>query len=153
MTAGLRAALRAFVTGGGHVLSLGTGSLRRTVTIAGGAARDPSAPARTDLFGARPAAPIVGNRLPVLAGARDPLGLFTTSAGAFTGIAAYQPSLPPAGSAASTAGISGQQPAIVGFRLGRGAVVEVGVDDFGAAAGRDPNLRAVLSRAWRLLGS
>jgi hypothetical protein len=149
----LRTALRTFVAGGGHVLSLGTGSLRSTVTVSGGEARDPSPPAGTDAFGARIGAVASDNRLPMFPYGSDPLGLFTTSSNDFTGLRTFETIEPPAGAAASIAGISAQEPAITGFPLGRGAVIDVGLPDFGAAAGRDPGLRAVLSRAWRLLGS
>lgn len=55
------AALRGYVTSGGHVLSLGTDSLRRTVTVAGGRALDPGAPRATDAFGVRPGTSRVTN--------------------------------------------------------------------------------------------
>lgn len=149
---GLRTALRAWVAAGGHVLALGTDSLRRTVTIAEGSATDPSAAAATDAFGATPGATVATGRFPVLAYS-DPLHLFG-AASAFTGVSAYEVIHPPAGAgAASVAGISRGLPAIVGFRSGRGAVIEVGLDDFGALADRSPAVRTLLSRAWRLLGS
>ncbi len=148
----LRAALRSFAAAGGHVLSLGTDSLRRTVAIAGATARDPTPAAATDAFGAASGGTVSTGRFPVLAYA-DPLHLFG-SASAFTGFGAYQAIRPPAADgAASVAGISRALPAIAAFRSGRGAVIEVGLDDFGTLAGRNPAFRTLLSRAWRLLGS
>jgi hypothetical protein len=163
----LRAALRSYVAGGGHVLSLGTGSLLRTVTvepsapvrpppggepaIAGGVARNPTAATASDALGARIGPTVSTGPLPVL-GYSDPLRLFGAS-GAFGSIRSYQAVHPPAGSSASVAGISQSLPAIAGFRSGRGVVVEAGLTDFGALAGRDPSLRTLLSRLWRLLGS
>jgi hypothetical protein len=149
----ISSALRAFAEHGGHVLSLGTGSLLRTVTVAGGEARNPSAAASTDAFGAHPGALLADNRLPVFPFGSDPLGLFTGSSNDFTGLSSFQAISPPAGADASRAGISAQQSAIVGFKLGHGAVVEIGLDDFGTLAARSPDLRAVLAHAWRLLGS
>ncbi len=56
LTAALGRRLRAFVAGGGHLLSLGLDSLRREVTVGGGKATDPRPPSPTDIFGVRPGA-------------------------------------------------------------------------------------------------
>ena len=55
----LLSALHSYVAGGGHVLSLGIGSLLREVSVSGGEAQDPTAPGRSDPLGAapRPACP------------------------------------------------------------------------------------------------
>jgi hypothetical protein len=134
------------------VLSLGTDSLRRGVTITGGQARGPTAPAAVDAFGARPGATVTGNRSLVIKFS-DPLGLFSTTSGVFSGLSSFQPAAPPAGVSASVAGVTAQQPVIAGFPVGRGTVVEVGLDDFGMLTTRSSDFRALLARLWRLLGS
>ena len=53
LPAATAAALRSYTAGGGHLLSLGTGSLLRQVAIRGGQALDPTGPAAHDGLGAR----------------------------------------------------------------------------------------------------
>ncbi len=148
---GLRTALRGFVAGGGHLLSVGPDALRRGVTISAGEARAPTGPAATDAFGAAPGAPVTGNGNLVIVFA-DPLRLFGTTSGAFAGLRSFQPIRPPAGVAASTAGISAGESAIAGFPFGHGTVIEVGLGDFGALTARSADFRALLARLWRVLG-
>jgi hypothetical protein len=148
----LATTLKDYVSAGGHVLAIGTHSLVRTVTIRGGVALDPTAPAARDTFGAQRGAVVAGNRsLAFKFG--DPLGLFTTGSGAFSGLSRFQVIAPPPGAVASTLGIAKSQTAIAGFELGSGAVVEVGLDDFGLRLATDADFRALLARTWRLLGS
>jgi hypothetical protein len=149
----LSTALRSYAQAGGHVLSLGADSLQRTVTISDGDARDPSPATSIDAFGAGHGSLVSDNRYPLLAFGPDPLGLFAGSSEDFSGLRSFQPITPPAGVLTSRAGISSQQSAIAGFHLGRGAVVEIGLSDFGADVTHNPDLRSVLARAWRLLGS
>jgi hypothetical protein len=148
----LRTALRSFVQGGGHVLSLGTDALRRGVNVGGGEARAPTGPSPLDAFGAQVGPLVTGNRSLVIKFS-DPLGLFGTTSGVFAGLTTFQPIKPPTSAAASTAGVSAEQPAIAGFPFGRGSVVEVGLDDFGRLTGRSGDFRALLARLWRVLGS
>ncbi|MHB8692446.1 MAG: N,N-dimethylformamidase beta subunit family domain-containing protein [Solirubrobacteraceae bacterium] len=150
----LASALKTFVAAGGHVLSLGTDALRRTVTIRGGQALDPSQPGATDIFGARPGALVTGNRI-LAVKFSDPFGLFSTGSGTFSQLRSFRAIQPPVGATgqASIAGIAVQQPAITGFPVGKGAVVEIGLDDFGLRLASDPDFRALLARTWRLLGS
>src|SRR5205085_5935230 len=49
----LQSTLRAYVQNGGRVMSLGTDSLRRSVTIEGQRALHPGKPAAADAFGAK----------------------------------------------------------------------------------------------------
>jgi hypothetical protein len=150
----LASALKTFVAAGGHVLSLGTDSLRRSVTIRGGQALDPSQPSATDIFGARPGPLVTGNRI-LAVKFSDPFGLFSTGSGTFSRLRSFRAIEPPVGATgqASIAGIAVQQPAIAGFPVGKGAVVEIGLDDFGLRLASDPDFRALLARTWRLLGS
>ncbi len=146
----LSAALRNFVLGGGHVLSAGIGSLQRTVTISGQHALDPTPAAPTDAFGARPGAVVSGNR-DLLTVIGDALHIFSGTSGAFADVRTFQ-SIKPAGSeTVSAAGTSSQTPSIIGFGLGRGAVVEAGVPDFGSQVARRVDFQELLTRVWALL--
>ena len=148
----LGTALKSFVSAGGHVLAIGTGSLTRTVVIKGSEALDPSAPSAVDAFGARHGAIVTANKSLAFK-FHDPLGLFSTGSGAFSGLSTFQVIQPPADTVASTAGIAQPQPAITGFELGHGVVVELGLDDYGVRLKTDADFRGLLARTWRLLGS
>lgn len=144
------AALRGYVKKGGHVLSLGAGSLLRTVTIAGGKALDPSPPSTTDVLGARPGALVSHNSQPI-AVISDALGIFP--AGSLGGFASYQPiqSVAAPARVVSEAGVSSSAPSIVGYRLGRGVVVDVGLSGFGSRLAGDAAARKLVGRLWTVL--
>ena len=131
--ASLSAQLRSYVLGGGKVLSLGVDSLRRGVTVEGGKALDPTAPAASDVFGAH-LGPVVSGSHSLLIVIRDRLGIFTTTSGAFAGFSSYQPisSVAPPADILSEAGVSYTEPSIVGYRLGRGTVVDIAIPGFGS---------------------
>jgi N,N-dimethylformamidase beta subunit-like, C-terminal/FlgD Ig-like domain len=166
----LTALLRAFVQNGGNVLTLGIDSLRRTVTVHSDIARDPSDVAPTDIFGARigPVAPRGGGLILVL---KDGLGIFTTTSRAFPGFQSFQPIDVPsqaaggsgtagsgpagAGSAVSAAGTSNSTQSIVGFKVGRGTVVEIGLPRFAASlapGARNVDAQELVRRLWAVLG-
>ncbi len=144
------AALRNFVLGGGHVLLAAPGSLQRGVTISGQTALDPTPPAAVDVFGARPGAVVSGNR-DLLTVFSDRLKLFSGTSGAFGGVSAFQTVRPPGSEAVSVAGTSPQTPSIIGFGLGRGGVVEIGVSGFGSAVSHSVDFQELLARVWSLL--
>ena len=148
----LGAALRSYVAGGGHVLSLGIDSLRRAVTLAGGLAKNGSAPRSSDIFGARPGGLQASRGALILAG-RDALGLFNGTSGAFRGFQSYQPfeAVTAAGPVASLAGASSTAPSIIGFRLARGTVIEVGLPGFGSSLARNFDAQQLLGRIWSVL--
>lgn len=147
----LSSALRGYAASGGHVLSLGEGSLQRGVSISGGQAHDPTPAAAADVFGAHPGAVTAAGRALTTVIA-DPLGVFRGTAGAFAGIAGFQAITPPAGTAASSAGTAPGSTSIVAFHLGRGEVVEAGLPDFGAKVAARSDFRQLTGRLWRLLG-
>jgi len=149
--AGLARQLRGYVQSGGHVLSLGIGSLLRQVTVSGGRAMEPTPPARSDIFGARPGALVTGNSQ-LIAELQDGLGIFRGTAGLFAGWRSYEPIQPPAGaSGVSEAGATSSAPCIIGFSLGRGKVVEIGLPGFGLRLARDPSSRQLLDRVLSVL--
>jgi len=148
----LGASLREFVQGGGHVLELGIDSLRRTVTVSDGEARDPSPPAASDALLARPG-PIASTHGALIFVDRDRLRIFTQTSGALRGYGTDQPVLgvdPPA-AIVSAAGTTPGRPAIVGYRLGRGSVVDIGLPGFAGTLARNVDAAELLGSVWSLL--
>lgn len=150
----LAAALRGYVTAGGHLLSFGIDSLRRSVTVSAGRALNASPARAADIFGAR----VGGSRLTATRGAlilagKDQLGLFTGTSGAFRGFSTYQSftSVTPPLTIASAAGPTTSASAIIGFRLGRGVVIEVALPGFGAALAGQFDAQQILSRLWTVI--
>jgi hypothetical protein len=146
------AALRSYVQGGGHLLSLGIDSLRRGVTVAGGRAIHPTVRRRTDALGARPEAVVTGNRDPIVV-IRDALGIFSGTPGAWRGYPSYEPipALAPPAEIASAAGASASAPSIVGYNLGRGIVVYIALPGFGSSLPRDLAAQQLVRRLWAVL--
>jgi hypothetical protein len=146
------AALSTWVSLGGHVLSLGIASLQRTVTLGGGQATDPSPAHAVDMLDARPEGvrPTSGSLLLV---DLDRQGLFTSRAQALSGFRTYQSFGPVQAPARllTSAGVSAASPAVIGYGLGRGSVVDVGLPGFGAALARDVTAQSLVDRAWALL--
>jgi hypothetical protein len=146
--------LRRYVRGGGRLLSVGTGSLRRSVTFTpGGRAIDPTPATTRDLFGARlrPLARVPGT---TLVNTQDDIDLFAGTEGQFTGIGAFEETAAIEGSGqpvATAATADGQRTVIVAARVGRGLVIRPGLPDFSARLGRDAELSTLLERTWTLL--
>jgi hypothetical protein len=147
------AAWRAYVQGGGRVLSLGIGSLLRGVTVQtglqGSRAVNPGPPAAADAFGARPGMLTASSGETLLI--RDDLGLFSGTSGAFAGFGPYVAITPPASSAVSAAGATTSAPSIVGYRLGRGIVIEVGLPGFGGHIAGSLDVQELTRRIWTIL--
>lgn len=153
LPAALGSALRSYVQGGGHVVSLGIDSLLRGVTLARGKAADPTARASADAFGARPG-PVVAHSSDLVTVIRDGLGIFSTTSGAFAGFTSFQPVTsvaPPAGRIASSAGTSDGTAGIVGFDLGHGIVVEIGLAGFGSSLAGNVDSQELVTRLWTVL--
>jgi hypothetical protein len=145
--------LRSYVQQGGHVLSLGIDSLRRTVTLAAGQAVHPSAASANDALGAKPGPLTTGNTGLILV-SHDGLGIFTSTSGAFSGFSSQQPFpavLPPE-RIESAAGTSSRSPSIIGYRLGKGIVVNIGLVGFGSSLVHNVDARELVSRLWTVLG-
>jgi hypothetical protein len=143
----LESNLRAYVQGGGNLLSLGIGSLLRTLTLKDGEALHPSAAAAVDIFGARPGA-LVTKTTSLIGSTKDELNIFGASE-TFTGFS-YQPFTVPSG-AQSAAGATTNSPAIVGFHAGHGTVVEIGLVGFGSSLRTNVNAQELISRLWQVL--
>lgn len=150
--ASLGSALRSYVEGGGRVLSLGTDALRRRVTIHGTSAVHPIPPASTDVLSARPGALVTGNTGPIVV-SEDGLGIFAGTSGALRGYRVFEPIgvVSPA-RLLSAAGTANSAPAIVGYELGRGAVIDIGVVGFGSSLAHSVDARKLVARVWAVLG-
>ncbi len=147
-----RAALRSYVTAGGRLLSFGVDSLRRGVTVTGDRALHPTRPRAADALGAR-VGPLAAKTAAPVTVTTDGLGLFTGVQAPLAGFRAYQPVLSVAapGRVQSSAAPSGAAPAIVGYRLGGGIVVDLGVPGFGASLSHDAGARALIDRIWAVV--
>jgi hypothetical protein len=155
LDAGVARRLRAFVRGGGRLLSVGTNSLLRSVRIdvARDSAVSPTPPTARDLFGAR-LRPVV--REPVsLVNVVDDVQLFGGTEGLFGGIDAFEQTLDvrggPRAIAAAAATQPGDRQVIVASRFGKGLVVRPGIPDFAARLRTSPELATLLDSAWSLL--
>ena len=79
-------------------------------------------------------------------------GLFNGTSGAFPGFRSYVPITPPAtASQLSSAGVTSTAPSIVGYRLGRGIVVEIGLPGFGARMNGSLDVQELTRRIWTIL--
>jgi hypothetical protein len=154
LPAALAPELRRYVEQGGRVLSLGAGSLLRTATVKqtpAAEALDPTPAAATDVLGARPGALVRGNTEAIVV-IRDRLGIFDGTSGTFDGFGSFEPILAVAAPAtiASAAGTTAQTPSIVGYRLGSGIVVEIGLPAFTASLAHDVDTQELLRRLWTI---
>lgn len=149
-------ALRSFVRDGGRVLSVGTSSLRRSVTLTPhGRATAPTLPTARDLFGAR-LRPVVRPPAPVtVVNAADEIDLFAGTTGQFGGIEAFEQTVDVRGGSDAIAAAAATQDdarqVIVASRLGDGLVIRTGMPGFSASLRDDPALAELLDRIWTLL--
>jgi FlgD Ig-like domain len=152
LPASLSTALRTYVQAGGHALSLGVGSLLRSVTIQGGTALDPTAAAHADVLGAHPGA-LVARSHDLVTVIRDGLGIFSGTSGAFPGFRSFQPitAVASPGQILSEAGTSDKAPSLVGYELGKGLVVDIGLVGFGSRLAGSVDAQELVNRLWRVL--
>jgi hypothetical protein len=156
LPAAVAPALRSYVEQGGRVLSLGAGSLQRTAVVkqtpAGLQALDPSPAAATDALDAR-RGPLVSHNTEAIVSLRDQLGLFNGTSGTFAGFASFEPIVGVVAPAriVSAAGTTSQTPSIVGYRLGSGVVVDIGLPAFTASLAHDVDSQELLRRLWTIL--
>lgn len=136
ITAALGVELRKFVERGGKVAFFSPDAFRRTVTLTGTELVGPSEARARDVFGesvnaVREApAPIVPFT--------DQLGLLRGPTGLFTSFEESE-RLAAGATILTSAGRSADAPALVGYRLGKGTVIRVGVDRWLAELAR-PNV-------------
>jgi flagellar hook capping protein FlgD/N,N-dimethylformamidase beta subunit-like protein len=144
--------LSTFVEQGGHVLSLGIDSLRRTVTVSGDQALDPGSAHATDFLLAKPGRLVSAHGALILVD-KDGLNIFRGTSGALRGYGSYQPILSVAAPAAivSAAGASNAEPSVVGYRLGHGVVVDIGLPGFASSLRHNLDASELLASVWGLL--
>jgi hypothetical protein len=149
----LGSTLSTFVEGGGHILSLGVDSLRRTVTVSGDQATDPGPQRATDFLLARPGR-LVSARGTLILVDKDGLNIFRGTSGALRGYRSYQPitSVTPPAAIVTAAGASKAEPSVVGYRLGHGVVVDIGLPGFSLSLRHNLDASQLLASVWKLLG-
>lgn len=148
----LASALRSYVQAGGHLVSLGLGSLERYVSISGGAAVDPTPVAGADALGAH-TGQVIGTGGELITVISDQLGIFSSTSGVFAGFHSYQPitGVASPGQIVSQAGLSTTSSAVVAYRLGRGTVLDIGLPGFGSALAHDVDAKELWNRLWTVL--
>ena len=155
----VRVALRAFVKAGGTVVSTGTDSLRRSVSLdAKGRLADPSGAKPTDLFGAK-LAPVVHKATTLELFTQDPeIDLFKGADGLFADVDAWEATDRVGDEAdllsnAVTSVKYGSKTVIVAARFGKGLVIRPGFPSFAhrVATNADPATSALMARMWTLL--
>jgi hypothetical protein len=147
----LNGKLRDYVQRGGRVASFGTDSFRRRVRVTASQLADPSRPERTNVFGERTSAARTDPA--PLVRYHDTLRLFDGTDGLVGLFGFYERSDGLVGGArlVTAAGRDPKRPAFVGYRLGDGIVVRVGVPGFAAALDRGGEEATVTKRIWALL--
>jgi flagellar hook assembly protein FlgD len=145
-------ALSTWVEQGGHVLSFGIGAFQRTVNVSGGEASDPSAPHPVDFLLARPGG-IQSTGGSLLLVQRNGQGLFPGGVQELTGFRRFQTFGPVQAPARllTSVGVSAQSPAVIGYRLGRGAVLDAGLPGFGKVVAHDVTAQDLVRHAWKFL--
>ena len=160
LTRGVQQRLRRFVRRGGRVASLGIDSLRRQVRLTrGGRLVEPTPPATTDIFGARPG-PLRRAAGVTLVNELDEIGLFEGTSGAFAGFGLFEPvEALPAGSRLVASAVpenapTSARPVIAATRSGRGLVIRFGLPELTRRLGDDDDAaqaQALMARTWTLL--
>jgi len=144
--------LRSYVQGGGKVASFGTDAFRRRVNVTDELLADPSRPERTNVFGERTSAAASDDPAPLVR-ERDGLKLFAGTDGLIGLFDSFERSDGLVGGArlATAAGRDPGKPVFVGYRLGNGVVVRVGVRGWAAALDDGDEEAKVTKRIWALL--
>jgi flagellar hook assembly protein FlgD len=142
-------ALRGYVERGGTVVSLGTDSLRREVTLGRRELSAPTRPARETLFGedTRPLESLVA---PLVSTPPDELGLFSGTDGVVGLFTRFEQAERPAAGAelVANAGRDPAKPAFAAYRVGRGLFVRTGTPQWSRSLRSRPEVAAVMRRLW-----
>lgn len=139
-----------WVERGGRLWIAEPGSLRRSVEVTAGQARNPTTLSPRDPFGFELGEPQVAER--VLA-ASERSGLFAGTDGSFEGPFTVEPVVTtPAGARRlDEASTIGGQTVLASVRIDRGTVVRSGIEGLGARATRDADAREFLRNMWAFL--
>lgn len=144
--------LYSYVERGGHLLGLGTQSLRRTVRVTRNRILNPSAERKTDLLGER-IGPLLHTAVELLVLPNDTIALFTGTDGLFSGFDSYEQTaaLPPRAQQVAAAGPAANRVVIVAYRLGQGLVIRTGLPQWSERLSSNAKVGEVMSRTWTLL--
>jgi hypothetical protein len=145
-------ALRDYVERGGTVVSLGTDSLRREVTLGRKALSSPRASARETIFG-EDTRPFETLQAPLVLTPPDRLGLFTGTDGLIGLFSRFEQAERPAAGAELlvNAGRDPAKPALAAYRVGRGLFIRTGTPQWSRALRARPEVAAVMRRLWSRL--
>jgi hypothetical protein len=147
----LNTALRDYVDRGGKVAAFGSDSFRRRVSVTDKLLADPSRPERTNVFGERTSM-VRGDPAPLVR-YHDSLRIFDGTDGLVGTFGELERSDGLVGGArlVTAAGRDPKRPALVGYRLGDGVVIRVGVPGWAAALADDGEEAMVTRRIWAFL--
>jgi hypothetical protein len=143
--------LRAFVRGGGGLLSVGFDSLHRTMSLGALTMSSPSDRSKRDFLGANVSPPVAGTS--GLIAQTDEINLFAGTAGSIGSWDAWEQTADVgARRLVATAVVSGGENVFVAYRLGRGLVIRPGVRGWNSALDNDIAPPATTTRRiWTLL--
>jgi hypothetical protein len=149
LTPRLMERLRAYVRGGGKLLSLGTESLRRRVTLGRDALTAPSPPQPRNALG-EATAPVESLLAPLVVTPPDELGLFQGTDGVVGLFTRFEQAERPAADAriVAAAGRDPDRPAFVAYRIRSGLYVRVGTSQWSRALVGRPEVGIVTRRLW-----
>lgn len=152
ITTSLAQALRAYVSSGGVLASLGTSTMRGQVTLSGAQLTHPTLPGDVDALGARMGA-LTSSASTITEFQDGAIQLFRGSDGRFAGYSSFEPVQSPGAGAqiVSSAVAPGGTPVIVAARLGRGLWIHTGLPAFASRLGTDYNTAGLMKRIWQVL--
>jgi flagellar hook assembly protein FlgD len=141
--------LRDYVERGGTVVSLGTDSLRREVTLGGRTLSAPSGPRRETVFG-EDTRPLESLLAPLVSTPPDELGLFSGTDGVIGLFTRFEQAERPAEGSklVANAGRDPAKPAFAAYRIGRGLFVRTGTPQWSRSLRSRPEVAAVMRRLW-----
>jgi len=147
----LQRRLRAFVTTGGTLASVGVDSFQRQVRLTPHLRlTNPTPAASADIFGAHLTPPRPG--VFDLTGGTDKIGLFKNTTGSFTGFSEAEETTSPGTARVLSSAVDSEGAVIiVALRVGRGVVIRFGLPELPARLATDTNVQGLMGRTWDLL--
>ncbi len=147
----LQRRLRAFVTGGGTLASVGVESFQRQVRLTPRLRLvNPTPAASADIFGTRLAPLRTG--VFDLTSSTDRLGLFRGTSGRFNGYSVAEETTSPGSARLLSSAVDAEgAEIIVALRVGRGIVIRFGLPELPGRLSTDPDVQGLMGRTWDLL--
>ena len=151
LTERLQRRLRAFVTAGGTLASVGVESFQRQARLTPRLRlTNPTPASSSDIFGAR-LTPLRTGVFDLTAGT-DTIGLFRGTGGSFTGYSVAEETTSPGTGKVLASAVDGEGAVIiVALRVGRGTVIRFGLPELPSRLGTDPDVQTLMGRTWDLL--